>query len=281
MLDFKDALDFPLYLRMFDVPGNAIAHVKDEESIFKNLDYVFITLDGSKVIHRDHILVLNTYIIQRLRTYNEKVIKKENTDYKYKEYLFRLMGDTPEDSGNVIKEDEVQDKPLHDHQPHDDEEEDEKHAESLHDNSHLEASHNMNSEVNNMNSQYTIMNHRNDTYKNITPRDNADEEPKDNLDQILNIYKKKSKTTVANFPAIFHIITKCDMLSEAGLEDQMNRAKVLEGDLIDKFFFVSSRDNSGVDDFLKGLNDRRIEQMVEDQEERDSMRHMSQPSQRD
>ena len=112
MLDFKDALDFPLYLRMFDVPGNAVSHLKDEESIFKNLDYAFVILDGSKVIHREHVLVLNTYVIQRLRAYNDKVISREQTDIKYKQYLFKLMGDTPEaeDSGSLIKDDGLYDR---------------------------------------------------------------------------------------------------------------------------------------------------------------------------
>ena len=112
MLDFKDALDFPLYLRMFDVPGNAVSHLKDEESIFKNLDYAFVILDGSKVIHREHVLVLNTYVIQRLRAYNDKVISREQTDIKYKQYLCKLMGDTPEaeDSGSLIKDDGLYDR---------------------------------------------------------------------------------------------------------------------------------------------------------------------------
>lgn len=192
MLDFKDSLDFPMYLRMFDIPGNAVSHVKDEESIYKNLDYVFITLDGSKVIHKEHVQALNTFVIQRLRAYNEKVIAKENRDIKYKEYLFRLMGLELDDdeSGNVINhDDENHFKQMNDHH---DEEEDERHNEYLNN----DASQHMNSEVNNMNSQYTIMNVRNETYKSQhSPRE--PENHKENLDEIMNIYKKKHKTYTA------------------------------------------------------------------------------------
>ena len=106
MLDFKDALDFPLYLRLFDVPGDAVSHVKDEESIFLNLEFAIVVLDGSKVIHKEHVIALNAYVIQRLRAYNEKVIKKEGSDMRYKQYLFALMGETPEESGNYIHQDD-------------------------------------------------------------------------------------------------------------------------------------------------------------------------------
>lgn len=50
LVDFKDRLDFPMYIRMFDTPGNAISHLKDEQSVFENLDFVFVVLDGSKVL---------------------------------------------------------------------------------------------------------------------------------------------------------------------------------------------------------------------------------------
>ena len=75
LVDFKDKLDFPMFIRMFDTPGNAISHLKDEQSVFESLDFVFIVLDGSKIIHKEHVLALNSYIIERLRTYNSKVIK--------------------------------------------------------------------------------------------------------------------------------------------------------------------------------------------------------------
>ena len=75
LVDFKDRLDFPMYIRMFDTPGNAISHLKDEQSVFENLDFAFVVLDGSKVIHKEHVIALNTYVIERLRTYNKNVTK--------------------------------------------------------------------------------------------------------------------------------------------------------------------------------------------------------------
>lgn len=138
-----------------------------------------------------------------------------------------------------------------------------------------ELSHNVNSEVHEMNSINTIMN-RNDTYKsNVTPRDGEDH--KDNLDDIINIYRKKNNR-IAMYPAIFHIITKKDMLSDAGLEDQTNRAESLKDDLIDEFFFVSCKDQDGIQDLLDTINTRRLEAEREEFEERESMRHMSKQS---
>ena len=75
LVDFKDRLDFPMYIRMFDTPGNAISHLKDEQSVFENLDFVFVVLDGSKVLHKEHVIALNSYVIDRLRMYNKTVIK--------------------------------------------------------------------------------------------------------------------------------------------------------------------------------------------------------------
>ena len=95
-----------------------------------------------------------------------------------------------DDSGNVINhDDENHFKQMNDHH---DEEEDEKHNDYL----NIDASQHMNSEVNNMNSQYTIMNVRNETYKSQhSPRE--PENNKENLDEIMNIYKKKHKTYTA------------------------------------------------------------------------------------
>ncbi len=87
LIDFKDKLDFPMYLRLIDTPGNAISYLKDEQSAFENLDIVFVVLDGSKVLHKEHVISVNNYVVQRLRTYNKKVIEKENKSADYKSYL--------------------------------------------------------------------------------------------------------------------------------------------------------------------------------------------------
>lgn len=68
------------------------------------------------------------------------------------------------------------------------------------------------------------------------------------------------------------------MLSEAGLIDQTGRATALRGNLIDQFYFISSKENDGIDEFLQGINDRRLEQMKEDQEDEASIRHDSRQS---
>ena len=102
LVDFKDWLDFPMYIRIFDTPGNAISHLKDEQSVFEGLGFVFIVLDGSKVIHKEHVIALNTYVIQRLMTYNQAVIKKEKTNMNYRKYIHDLMNETWDDSGNLI-----------------------------------------------------------------------------------------------------------------------------------------------------------------------------------
>mmetsp|Transcript_7041 Transcript_7041/g.6585 ORF Transcript_7041/g.6585 Transcript_7041/m.6585 type:complete len:92 (+) Transcript_7041:193-468(+) len=87
LIDFKDKLDFPMYLRLIDTPGNAVSFLKDEQSVFENLDIAFVVLDGSKVIHKEHVISVNNYVIQRLRTYNKKVIEKEKKSSEYKNYL--------------------------------------------------------------------------------------------------------------------------------------------------------------------------------------------------
>ena len=287
MLDFKDALDFPLYLRLFDVPGDAVSHVKDEESIFLNLEFAIVVLDGSKVIHKEHVIALNAYVIQRLRAYNEKVIKKESSDMRYKQYLFALMGETPEESGNYIHQDDERQMNLgglnniaglNDL----DEEEQDGHLAipSDRDKNPLDGSQNLQSEILNMNSQHTIIVHnRHDTYKSDNNPSNEDvkedieeEDHKDDLSGINNIYKKKKATKIAMYPAIFHVITKKDMLSEAGLADQTSRAEALKGDIIDEYFFISSKDEEGIPELLQGIYDRRMDMLREEQGIRDYIR---------
>ena len=232
LIDFKDKLDFPLYLRLIDTPGNAVSHLKDEQSVFENLDFVFVVLDGSKVLHKEHVISVNNYIIQRLRAYNNKVIEKEKRKYEYKEYLHKLVDEEPDNSGNLIQEDDMygsvqedlilrnRDKLDIDNQSEDP------------DNSYLGVN-NMQSNVNQGVSQNTIVNLRHDTYKS-----NHEEDGKENVDDIVNMYKKKIK--IAMFPAVFHLITKKDMLSDEGLEDQVGRAKALKAEgIIDEFFFIS------------------------------------------
>ena len=277
LLDFKDRLDFPMYIRMFDTPGNAVSHLKDEQSVFENLDFAFVVLDGSKVIHKEHVIAVNHYVIQRLRTYNQKVIEKEKVDMKYKEYLCALIDEEPDNSGNLISPDNVQDRPVQrsyrEHLNVDEEEDD--------NNSYLNP-HSMHSEMREGLSQHTIMNLRQDTYKSIHSARNRtnDKNRNDDVD-IMNIYRKK-QIKPAMFPAVFHIITKKDMLSDQGLEDQMNRARALKADgIIDQFFFVSPKDvneESGIPEFLEGINDRRLDLMRQQQEEKDSVRQMSHAS---
>lgn len=233
LIDFKDKLDFPLYLRLIDTPGNAVSHLKDEQSVFENLDFVFVVLDGSKVLHKEHVISVNNYIIQRLRAYNNKVIEKEKRKYEYKEYLHKLVDEEPDNSGNLIQEDDmygsVQEDLIlrnRDRLDIDNQSEDQ-------DNSYLGVN-NMQSDVNQGVSQNTIVNLRHDTYKS-----NHEEDGKENVDDIVNMYKKK-KIKIAMFPAVFHLITKKDMLSDEGLEDQVGRAKALKAEgIIDEFFFIS------------------------------------------
>ena len=74
-------------------------------------------------------------------------------------------------------------------------------------------------------------------------------------------------------PALFHIITKRDMLSDRGNEDQLNRAKALKDEnIIDQFFFISSKDQEGISEFLEGINERRLDILKEEQDEKDSIR---------
>ena len=121
---------------------------------------------------------------------------------------------------------------------------------------------------------------RQDTYKS-----RGEDDDKENIDDIMNIYGKRTKKNVAMFPAIFHIITKKDMLSEEGLDDQMGRASALKADgIIDQYFFVSAKDRTdenGIKEFLEGLNDRRLDLMKQEQEEMDMEREKSQRSQGD
>lgn len=273
LIDFKDRLDFPIYIRMFDTPGDALSHLKDEQSVFENLDFVFIVLDGSKVIHKEHVVAINNYVIQRLRAYNPKVMTKMKTDMQYREYILKLIDEDPDDSGNLISPEEHQERSMHDQPDRSHlgvDEEDEMYH------SHLDPN-NLHSEAQGL-SQHTIMNLRNDTYKGShSARDHPD---KDNYSDIVNIYRKK-KIKPAMFPAIFHLINKKDMLSEQGLEDQTNRAKTLRDDgIIDQFFFVSARETdreNGIMDFLEGINDRRLDLIRQEQEEQDSLRQNSEP----
>lgn len=261
-----------MYLRMIDTPGNAVSHLKDETSVFENLDFVFVVLDGSKVIHKEHVVAINNYVVQRLRSYNKKVVDKMNSDMKYKEYIFKLIDEEPEESGNYIQQEGIY-ASAHDMERRDrldvDEEED------MND-SHVGHNH-LSGGVSNGMSQHTIANLRLDTYKS----NSAIGEEKENADDIINIYKKKL-IKPAMFPAIFHIITKKDMLSDEGLTDQTNRAKTLKSaGVIDQFFFISSKegkDTNGTQDFLEAINDRRLDLIRQEQEEKDSLLELSKAS---
>lgn len=232
LIDFKDKLDFPLYLRLIDTPGNAVSHLKDEQSVFENLDFVFVVLDGSKVLHKEHVISVNNYIIQRLRAYNNKVIEKEKRKYEYKEYLHKLVDEEPDNSGNLIQEDDMYGSVQEDLILRNRDRLDIDNKSEDPDNSYLGVN-NMQSDVNQGVSQNTIVNLRHDTYKS-----NHEEDGKENVDDIVNMYKKKIK--IAMFPAVFHLITKKDMLSDEGLEDQVGRAKALKAEgIIDEFFFIS------------------------------------------
>jgi len=274
LIDFKDRLDFPLYLRMFDTPGNAVSHLKDEESVFKDLDFVFVVLDGSKVIHKEHVIAVNNYIIQRLRDFNTKVQKKEKESYEYHQYICKLIDEDPEDDGNFISPDELHERSaregirsMNNDALNVDEEEHQY-------NSNLDPN---NSEANMAASQHTVMNLRNETYKSQnSPRPESN---KDNASDLGNIYNKTSKKNIktAMMPAVFHIITKKDLLSPEGLEDQTDRARVLSNEgVIDRYFFISSKDftpESGIYEFLETLNDRRLDLLREEQEKKDSLRN--------
>jgi len=78
-------------------------------------------------------------------------------------------------------------------------------------------------------------------------------------------------------PAVFHIITKKDLLSPEGLEDQIDRARILSNDgIIDNYFFISNKDftqESGIKEILESVNDRRLDLMREEQEALDSIRN--------
>jgi hypothetical protein len=128
-------------------------------------------------------------------------------------------------------------------------------------------------------SQHTIMNLRHESYKsNHSQR----EEMKDDASDIVNLYRKK-QIKPAMMPAVFHIITKIDLLAQEGLEDQIDRARALSSEgVIDRYFFVSAKgrdsDENGVKEMLEAINDRRLDMMREEQEEKDSMRAVSQKS---
>ena len=115
---------------------------------------------------------------------------------------------------------------------------------------------------------------RHDTYKSLdTGRDRNEDRKHDNLESIINIYKKK-KISIAMFPAVFHVITKKDLLSEQGFEDQLSRAKSLKDqNIIDEFFFISSKDQDGIMDFLEGINERRLDLLKQEQDVKDIIRH--------
>ena len=192
---------------------------------------------------------------------------------KYKTYLHDLMNESIEESGNVISPDqdnrEFNDIPgrlKRRQNPGVDEEEESK----------MEGSY-LHSDINNANSQHVIThNNRHDTYKSMdTARDKLEDHKNEGLTGVMNIYKKK-KINVAMLPAVFHIITKKDMLSDQGFEDQLGRAKALkEENVIDQFFFISSKDNEGIMQFLEAINDRRLDILRQDQDEKDSIRHAS------
>lgn len=275
LLDFKDKLDFPMYIRMFDTPGNAVSHLKDEETVFSNLDFVFVILDGTKVIHKEHVIAVNNYVVQRLREYNKKVRDKEQSNLKYREYLSKLTDEEIEDDGNFLSPDDLQDRSMPENRlklqnDHLDIDEEDHLA-----NSQIEHLHSENPGL----SQHTIMNLRHESYKsNHSHR----EDIKDDASDIVNLYRKK-QIKPAMMPAVFHIVTKKDLLAQEGLEDQMDRARALatEG-VIDRYFFVSAKERdaeeSGVKEMLEAINDRRLDMMREEQEERDSMRAVSQKS---
>ncbi|CAI2374284.1 unnamed protein product [Moneuplotes crassus] len=263
LIDFKDKLDFPMYLRLIDTPGNAVSFLKDEQSVFENLDIAFVVLDGSKVIHKEHVISVNNYVIQRLRTYNKKVIEKEKKSSEYKNYLCKLLDEESTGSGNLIPPDEmygsVQDDLLMPPRARLDIDDRSEDPDNSFNNDHSEVNHGM--------SQHTIVNLRQDTYKS------RDEENKQDADDIVNLYRNK-KIKIAMFPAVFHIITKKDMLSDEGLEDQRDRAAALKAEgIIDEYFFISSKDVdevNGIFELLEGINDRRMEVMRQERDEKDS-----------
>jgi len=256
LIDFKDRLDFPLYLRMYDTPGNAVSHLKDEQTVFETLDFVFVILDGSKVLHKEHIVSINNYVIQRLMTYNRKWIDKANKNPEYKEYLHKLMDEEPDDSGPLLSPDDMYGSVQDDLMARDRNRLD---VDGRDDPENSLIAHN------NGMSQHTIVNLRQDTYKS------NHEDGKDG-DDIGNLYQKK-KIKPAKFPAVFHIITKKDLLSDEGYEDQIGRARALKAEgIIDEFFLISCKDftdENGIQDLLEGINDRRLEVMKQEQDERD------------
>lgn len=189
---------------------------------------------------------------------------------KYKIYLHNLLNETVEESGDVINpnpnnrvlNESPRDLRIRQNLAVDEEE------------SKVEGSY-LHSDINNANSQHIItQNMRHDTYKSLdTGRDRNEDRKHDNLESIMNIYKKK-KISIAMLPAVFHVITKKDMLSEQGFEDQLSRAKSLKDqNIIDEFFFISSKDQDGIMDFLEGINERRLDLLKQEQDVKDIIRH--------
>ena len=110
LVDFPEFITHPLYLRMYDTPGDP-NDFKEKATLFRDCEVVFIVISGAHLPLRDAIVRQNAEAVKLLREYSTGCKYQEANSEDYRRYLHALT-DEPTSSGSLIKDGESEEEEI-------------------------------------------------------------------------------------------------------------------------------------------------------------------------
>ncbi len=104
LVDFPDFLTHPMYLRMYDTPGDRITNLKETQSVFENAGVVFVVLDGAHLPYREHLVGLNAFAVENLRLHSPVVQKRTKESRLFRRYMIDLADEIVDELSSELDE---------------------------------------------------------------------------------------------------------------------------------------------------------------------------------